>query len=103
MSRAQISRRRERGARVSGMAVSVGEGEGWRMSSGCLRVTAECSRIVGIKVSLWTGRSVGLDHRGQHQRERFEHDPLGNKQVVRLESRAVEFLRMSQVMAPGLE
>lgn len=29
MSRAQISRRRERGARVSGMAVSVGEGEGW--------------------------------------------------------------------------
>ena len=29
MSRAQISRRRDRGARVSGMAVSVGEGEGW--------------------------------------------------------------------------
>lgn len=69
MSRAQISRRRERGARVSGMAVSVGEGEGWRMSKGCLRVTAECSRIVGIKVSLWTGRK-GLDHRGKAIRER---------------------------------
>ena len=29
MSRTQISRRRERVMRVSGMAVSVGEGEGW--------------------------------------------------------------------------